>query len=624
MRRSIKKAVAFIAFLALTVQLLVPINVQTVYADAGSQSDVSWEDMIDWGALTSIPNTEKVVIPDDLDIDGVSIYSIGEKVKSITVPEGVTYVYLSCGANVKELVLPESLNSISIDGFSSIETITVPESVTNVSVYTCPNLKELKLSKGVEYLYLFGNPKLKVTVPSTVNYLDVDTVSGVTVDKDNPYYSIDDGSLYCENRLIKAADTATLNIKKGTVAIDSWALCKCYAVTTIKMPDSVEQLGYAALAGAKNVKKVSLSKNLVTIYSYAFSGIGADSVKIPASVEYVDSYAFAGYEGSIALEDEYSSVLKKYEGGIYNSNYDTLLFYPKNKSTLTLHQNCTSIDGEAINGCNFKKLVVPEGVTYFSASLDRCKNLTEISFPASLEYIGGWSMVDSPAPKLKKYVVDADNKNYSSYDGCLYDKNREELILVPFTKKEVKVSRGCVTIDYYAFAYDGYTDSVTNEYVSRPKVTLTIAGTVTDIGPLYAVKKAYVECGVTAAGILKSNNDYNNEYGYSTVSYEFTTPSKKILSMIECPDDIQVKKGSKTELYWTYPSGLNVITTALKPSYNNTYAKVTFTSTNKNVAKVNKKTGEVTAVKKGNAVIKAKFVMVDGTTKTFKVKVTVK
>ena len=77
-------------------------------------------------------------------------------------------------------------------------------------------LKSLKLNKGLETYRQSGCPGLKVTIPATVNNLSCDDYSLITIDKNNPYYEVYDGSLYDADKfLVTAADKPTLNIKEG-------------------------------------------------------------------------------------------------------------------------------------------------------------------------------------------------------------------------------------------------------------------------------------------------------------------------------------------------------------------------------------------------------------------------
>ena len=58
-----------------------------------------------------------------------------------------------------------------------------------------------------------------------------------------------------------------------------------------------------------------------------------------------------------------------------------------------------------------------------------CTSLTEITIPDSVTEIGGGAF--SGCTSLAKITVSPDNKNYSSVDGVLFNKDGSELIVYP-------------------------------------------------------------------------------------------------------------------------------------------------------------------------------------------------
>lgn len=635
MRRSLKKAVAFLAFLAMAFQIFVVSD-----ATPASAAATSFE-VDEWGYVNTIINpTPSVTIPGDLDAESVSLSLLDTGVESLTIENGYTSVSIYDGDKLEELVLPKSVDSVYISfapnlkkitfgnslsylyiySCGSLEELDVPASVTSLSVEFCENLKTMKLGKGLQEYSQWGCPKLKVTIPSTVSYIYCDDYSNMTISADNPYYELYEGSLYRDETLTVAANKPVLNVKPGTKAIGGWALCNAYAVTTINLPDSVEVLEWGAFSGATKVKKLKLSKNLVCIYSYAFDGIAADTIEIPSTVSYLDWDAFGGYNGSISLQGGYNSEITSYKGGIYSNDMTLCYYYPKNKETLNLPKGVISLASSSLNGCIFKELDIPEGIGEINLDLSECKKLKSINFPASAWWIDTYSLAYRTPRSLTKYTVAADNPYYSSSGGCLYSKDKEILHAVPYAKKDVKVVRGCVTISYYALVNDGYYDYKNDVYVPRD-INLELPATLSSCDNFNAVKTVKVPCGTTAAGLVVN---YNSWY-WAPVSYEFTNTSKEILSMIEVGDDMQIKKGNKASVYYTWPTGLTMVS-KLTAAYDgtNTVCKVSYSSKDKSIAKVNSKTGEITALKKGKTTITAKFEMPDGKTRKVKVKVTVK
>lgn len=628
MRRSIRKAVAFFVFLAMVLELFVVPDVTPVRA-AEAQTKFVYDEYS--GSIRDVINpTETLTIPFE-ESDSIDMDLQGKGVKSVSFEKGITSVSLWGADSLEEIVLPSTIDSLYLSGVKNLKTINIPKGLSYLNLYEfggesldvpasvstlvldyCENLKNVKLRAGLSDFTMWGCPKAEITIPSTVNNIYCDDYSGITFSPDNPKYSSYEGSLYVYDGLFLAAsDRETINIKPGTKSILEGALSMAYAATTINIPDSVELLKDGALAGTTKVKKLKLPKNLVSIYSCAFEGLGADSIEIPSSVQYVDENAFGGYKGVVNIENGFSYVLSSRNGAIYNADYSCLLYYPKKRTALNLDYDCLTIAFTAVNGCAFKTLDLPEGIEMFHLDLSDCNKLTTINIPSSVWYIDVYGLQYCTPDSLKNYTVDKKNEFYSSYQGCLYSRDKSYLYSVPRTKKELKIARGCVTIDYYVFG-DREEDPISVE----------IPGTVSCIEGIHNIGYAKVDCGTRSAQILEQN--YLN--GWYPVSYEFVDSSKDILRKIVVSDDIQLKKGDKDEyVTYSFPPGLiSVSSFTASQKKTNIFAKVSFTSTKKSVCKVNKKSGRLTPVKKGTATIKVKCELADGTSKTFKTKVTVK
>ncbi len=621
MKRPVKKAIAFILFLSLMLQTAFVCRPVPVEAKASAAADF---DISEYGWLYGYHGNEtNLVIPGNLGVDDVQLSYPEVPIKSVTIPGGIYSVSLLGIPELTTVKLSEGVSTIYIDNCPSIQSIEIPSSASSVCLYDCSALKTIKLSKGLESLNICGCPSLQnYTVPSTVWDFSTDCFTNFTIDKNNPYFELFDGCLYKEKFLYSVDPSkTTIDVKDGTLGVCSWALCRNYVVTTINFPDSVKYFDFSALAGASSIKKLTLPKNLISIYGYAFDGLGAESIKIPASVTFVSDYAFNGYRGSVVV-DPLNAVLASYQGGIYNSSYDQLYYYRKNETNLTLHSNCTSFYGEALNGCNFETLDIPEGVLYFSPSLGDCKRLKTISIPASLTYFDEWELNWNPPANLEKILVDSDNQFYCSYQGCLYSKDKHDLLYVPFKTSKLEVCNGCVSVGYYSLGLMGHYDEANDEWIER-RLTATIPGTVTEIDSLDGCDMCYVQSNSAAAQWICQHN--NEEWCWNPIKYEFTDSSENVLSKISVPDALSVKNGKKTQLVFTYPWGLNLVKAKeLKKTMNNTFASVKITSSDPKVAKVNAFNGKLKAKSVGTATLTTTIKMSDGTSKVFTTDVTVK
>jgi uncharacterized protein YjdB len=95
--------------------------------------------------------------------------------------------------------------------------------------------------------------------------------------------------------------------------------------------------------------------------------------------------------------------------------------------------------------------------------------------------------------------------------------------------------------------------------------------------------------------------------------------------MIWVVDEMTVKKGKKETAQVSLPSGL--VACSELTLGKNTECKISYSSSNKKIAKVNSKTGKITGVKKGTCTINVTCTIDNGkktTSKKFKIKLKVK
>ncbi|MEE1154818.1 MAG: leucine-rich repeat domain-containing protein, partial [Acutalibacteraceae bacterium] len=152
-------------------------------------------------------------------------------------------------------------------------------------------------------------------------------------------YSItDDGYAMIEQ--YKGTDTELVipsTINGYTVKyIDNEAFMNCKELTSINLPDSLEEIGARAFQGCEKLTSITIPDSVVTIYSGAFRGCGLTTINIPDSVNKIGAYAFQNCYldyvilnknvenwGSSAFEDTYIVHVPK---GI-NSSFTSAIDY---------------------------------------------------------------------------------------------------------------------------------------------------------------------------------------------------------------------------------------------------------------------------------------------------------
>lgn len=94
-------------------------------------------------------------------------------------------------------------------------------------------------------------------------------------------------------------------------------------------------------------------------------------------------------------------------------------------------------------------VIIPEGVLEIGEFAFEDSNVVEIILPSTVETIS--DVAFNKTPDLQKIVVDEDNPKYSSFDGCLYTKDKKRFIYCPNRTEPLYIAEGCEIISSYAF-----------------------------------------------------------------------------------------------------------------------------------------------------------------------------
>ena len=277
------------------------------------------------------------------------------------------------------------------------------------------------------------------------------TISG-TGDMTN--YTYDSKSLFYNNTNIKS-----VVIEKGITSIGDYAFYKCVSLTNVTITDSVRNIGYSAFCNCTSLTSVTVPDSVTSIGDYAFYGCTSlTSVTIPDSVTDIGDSAF------------------------YNC---------KSLTNVTIPNSITMIGSDTFCRCSsLENITIPDSVTSIcNHAVYECTSLTSITIPNSVTSIG--SSIFYNCTSLTSIEVSGNNKNYSSLDGVLFNKNKTELITYPLgkTDSEYAIPNSVTSIGRYAF--DGCT-SLTS---------VTIPDSVASIG-----EGAFNGCK-SLANVTIGNND---------------------------------------------------------------------------------------------------------------------
>ena len=230
-----------------------------------------------------------------------------------------------------------------------------------------------------------------------------------------------------------------ITIPDSVISIGELAFYVCESLTNITIPDSVISIGYNAFYYCRSLTSINVSNN-----SKNYSSI--DGVLFNKDKTQIISYSAGKKETSYIIPDSVTSIAD------YAFDNCTRL------TSITIPEGVTIIGRSAFDNCiRLTSIAIPNGVTSIAyGAFNECRSLTNITIPDSVTYIGaiafyGCSSLTSitipdSVTSVDKYAfvdcigltginVSDNNKNYSSIDGVLFNKDKTEIIKYP-AKKE--------------------------------------------------------------------------------------------------------------------------------------------------------------------------------------------
>ena len=357
------------------------------------------------------------------------------------------------------ITIPNSVTSIeeyAFDSCISLTNITIPDSVTSIGIYAfygCSSLTNITIP---------GN----VTSIGSCAFWDCRSLTSINVSNNNKNYSSIDGILFNKDKTEIITYPAnkegtSYGIPNSVTSIGNGAFAYCSSLTNIIIPNSVTSVGYSAFENCDSLTSITIPDSVTSIgYSTFFGCSSLKSITIPDSVTSIGHHAF-----------EVCSSL----------------------TNITIPDSVTSIGIYAFHDCSsLTSITIPEGVTSIGYSaFEDCNSLTSIN-------------------------VSDNNKNYSSIDGVLFNKDKTEIIKYPAKKKETSydIPNDVTYIGDYAFEDCSSLTNITipnsvtriryNAFENcRNLTSITIPDTVTEIGS-YAFYKCSSLTNITIPNSVTS------------------------------------------------------------------------------------------------------------------------
>lgn len=359
---------------------------------------------------------EKVTLPDSIKEIGTDAFRNNEKIKSIQLPANLQYLntraFSGCSA-LSEIKFNAKLKEIGYRAFSeciSLKKVTLPDSLLTVgeeAFERCYKLNSIKFGKkltGVGERAFYKNYALK-----------------------------------------------TVHIPSNVKEVEKEAFKKCEDLKKVTFAGSRTKLAEGVFANCISLKKITLPKKMKSVSEKLFYGCkGLKSIKLPETATILKKRAFS-----------YCSNLQsiKMSKKTYAIGDGTFAYTGLKK--ISLSPNMQFIGNGAFRGTELKSITLGSKVTFIGNKVFAdCKRLRLVSIPESVRGINPGAF--NNCTSLRAIHVAAGNKNYSSQDGVLYNKNKTKLIQYPLhkTNKSFRTPSTLSSIRSNAFSGNAYLENV--------------------------------------------------------------------------------------------------------------------------------------------------------------------
>lgn len=234
-------------------------------------------------------------------------------------------------------------------------------------------------------------------------------------------------------------------------------------LTSIKIPNTVKCIDWAAFCGCPNLSKVEFQSpsSLDSIMRDAFLTCrNLEDFEFPNSLKYIGQYAFqesglkhVSFSNKVAIDECAFEYCLNLESVLLPEGIDTIktfaFGYCMNLTSVQIPQSAKTIEDFAFICAPLNSIILPDSLESIGCNAFSNANITSIKFPNSLKKLGGFSAcpgltevtipssvkdMDDKAfsycPNLNKITCLAETPPYSKFDS-LFDGTPLTVIYVP-------------------------------------------------------------------------------------------------------------------------------------------------------------------------------------------------
>mgnify|MGYP002623091287 CR=1 FL=1 len=459
---------------------------QQVFANCSSLQSVVLPNKVDSignFAFNYCSSLVSIVFPDEVAYIGQCLMQICTSLTSVTLPQNLTTIesdFFNGCSSLHEIALPSSLRIIRSGAFrncTSLNNIDIPQSVTHIegsAFMGCSGLTRIYIPQNVSQIGTgafegcAGITSIEVNAQNTT-YDSRENCNAIIETASNKMILCGRNStipssvtILCDKLFNERIDLVTFSIPNNVTTLGANIFRGCKNLNTISIPESVTSIGAGAFSSCSSLTNIQLPSGITSIENSTFSGCSSlTSITIPSNVISIGDYAFQscyalqnvtlpdgllsigkdvfrsiGALKSISIPEsvQYIGATAFHDCGIWRNddNWDGDLLYIDNCLVSAQHGQQTTTGNVRIK----------EGTRVIGSQVFRTYNISSITLPNSIKYIGGGAFAwcdmltsitcEAPIPPLMVNSVTG-----NQFDDVFFYVNKSIPVYVPAGAEEL-------------------------------------------------------------------------------------------------------------------------------------------------------------------------------------------